>query len=61
MSIQSEINRIKGNVADAYSALSGKGATLPATQNTDNLASTIATLSDPAVAMTVEQVRAICV
>lgn len=60
MSIQSEISRISGNVADAYSALSEKGATLPAKQNTDNLASTIESIPT-AVAMTVEQIREICV
>lgn len=59
MSIQSEINRISGNVADAYSALSAKGATLPSKQNTDNLPSTIESIPT-AEAMTVAQIRAIC-
>lgn len=45
MSIASEILRISGNVADAYTACSNKGATLPVTQNSDNLASTIASIS----------------
>ena len=45
MSISSEITRISGNIADAYTAASGKGATMPATQNSDNLASTINTIS----------------
>ena len=45
MSIASEITRIQGNISDAYTAASAKGATLPATQNSANLASTISTIS----------------
>jgi hypothetical protein len=45
MSIASEITRIQGNIADAYTEASAKGATMPATQNRENLASTIATIS----------------
>ena len=45
MSIASEITRIQGNIADAYTEANAKGATMPATQNSDNLASTIATIS----------------
>ena len=45
MSIASEITRINGNIAAAYTAASGKGATLPATQNSANLANCIATIS----------------
>ena len=45
MSIASEITRIQNNIADAYTAASGKGATIPATQNSANLASTIGTIS----------------
>lgn len=41
MTIASEITRIKGNIAGAYSALEEKGATLPETQNSANLAATI--------------------
>ena len=41
MSIASEITRINNNIAAAYTALDGKGATLPATQNSANLADTI--------------------
>lgn len=44
MSIASEITRITDNVADAYTAANAKGATMPATQNSDNLASTVATI-----------------
>lgn len=41
MSIASEITRIKGNIADAYTACDNKGATMPVTQNSDNLADCI--------------------
>lgn len=43
MSIASEITRISGNIADAYTACNGKGATMPssASQNSDNLATCI--------------------
>lgn len=44
MSISSEILRIQGNVSDAYTAANAKGATMPVSQNSDNLASTIATI-----------------
>lgn len=40
MSVQSQINRIKSNIEDAYDALAAKGATMPQTQNSDNLAQT---------------------
>lgn len=45
MSIASEITRINTNIASAYTACSNKGATMPVTQNSANLASTIATIS----------------
>jgi len=45
MSVASEINRIKSNIADAYTEAEAKGATMPATENSDNLADTIATIS----------------
>ena len=41
MTIQSEINRIKANIADCYDTLTAKGATIPATENVANLASCI--------------------
>lgn len=44
MTIASEITRIKNNIAGAYTALSAKGATLPATQNSANLATTVASV-----------------
>lgn len=40
MSVQSEINRIKSNIEDAYDALASKGAIMPQKQNSDNLAQT---------------------
>lgn len=45
MTIASEVTRIKNNIASAYTVASGKGATLPATQNSDNLANCISTIS----------------
>lgn len=44
MSVQSEIDRITQNVADTYSALEEKGATMPAEQNSDNLPATARTV-----------------
>lgn len=44
MTIASEITRINNNIASAYTALSDKGATLPATQNSANLVNTIGSL-----------------
>ena len=44
MTIASEITRINGNIAAAYTALSNKGATMPATQNSNNLATTVASV-----------------
>ena len=40
MSVQSEINRIKSNIEDAYDALASKEATMPQKQISDNLAQT---------------------
>jgi hypothetical protein len=45
MSVASEINRIKANIADAYDEAEAKGATMPATENSANLADTIASIS----------------
>ena len=42
MSIASEITRINTNIAAAYTACGDKGATMPQTQNSQNLADTIA-------------------
>ena len=41
MSISSEINRISTNISDALDAVSGKGVTVPAGSNSDDLASLI--------------------
>lgn len=41
MSINSEINRITGNIAAAYVAAAEKGATMPQQPNSENLAGTI--------------------
>lgn len=62
MSIQSEISRITGNIASAYTALSAKGATMPSVQNTANLKSTIEGLPEVAEpeAMSIETIRRIC-
>lgn len=42
MSIQSEINRISGNVSDALDAIEAKGVTIPSGSNSDDLADLIA-------------------
>lgn len=44
MSISSEITRINGNIASSYSEVSAKGGTIPAAQNSANLASAIASI-----------------
>lgn len=44
MTIASEIIRIEGNIAAAYTAANNKGATLPATQNSANLATCIGSI-----------------
>ena len=45
MSIASEISRINQNISAAYTACSDKGATLPAAQNSANLADTIESIT----------------
>lgn len=45
MTIASEITRINGNIAAAYTAANNKGATMPATQNSANLATCIGTIN----------------
>lgn len=44
MSVQSEIDRINGNIASTYSVLSDMGAATPAEANSDNLAATAASI-----------------
>lgn len=41
MTIVSEITKLQNNLSDSYTACQGKGATMPANQNFDNLADTI--------------------
>lgn len=53
MTIASEITRIKNNIAGAYTALSAKGATMPATQNSANLATTVASVPAGGTTLTV--------
>ena len=48
MSIKTEINRIRGNVAAAYSAAAAKGADMPANMNSDNLAATVLSIETQA-------------
>ena len=45
MSVASEITRINNNIANAYTACNNKGATLPQTQNSNNLANCINSIS----------------
>lgn len=45
MSIADQITRIKNNIAASYAECSAKGATLPATENSENLPDTIASIS----------------
>ena len=45
MTVASEITRIKTNIANAYNSASEKGATLPAVQNSDNLATCISSIT----------------
>lgn len=45
MTIASEIQRIQGNIADAYNSCAAKGATMPVTNNSASLAATIDTIT----------------
>ena len=45
MTIADEIARIKTNILNAYTSCQNKGATLPETQNSANLATTIDSIS----------------
>lgn len=44
MSIESQITRINNNIAAAYTQAEAKGATMPATENSANLADTVASI-----------------
>ena len=52
MSIQSEITRISGNVADAFEAIEAKGVQVPAGSNSDDLADLIAMIRGGGVVVT---------
>lgn len=45
MTIASEIQRIQTNIANAYDAAEAKGATMPVTENSDSLATTIESIT----------------
>lgn len=47
MSIQSEIDRISGNVSDALDAVAAKGVTVPSGANSDNLPDLISAIPTP--------------
>lgn len=53
MSVLSEIDRIKANVASTYNALEEAGAEMPQTQNTDNMPSTAASIKLKMVVKTI--------
>lgn len=55
MSIASEIERIKTNIANAYVELESKGATLPTERNSDNLSNVITTVPTGGGDMELEQ------
>ena len=44
MSVQSEINRIKSAISDAYDEVDAKGGTMPVSETVDNLADAIASI-----------------
>ena len=49
MSIQSEIDRLKKAIADAFAAVSNKGGTVPASETSGNLASAIESIPVPQI------------
>lgn len=49
MSIANEIARIKTNIEKAYAECDDSYATMPQTQNSENLSSTISTIIDNAM------------
>ena len=54
MSVQSEIGRIKQNVADTYTALNELGADMPEEQNSNNLAAAVRSLANGLNADTID-------
>lgn len=61
MSIQSEAERIKANVAATYAAAAELGADMPDVQNSDNLASTVGVVASEVEVQTdlMEQIAAV--
>lgn len=49
MSVQSEINRLKQAISDAFTAVSNKGCTVPASKTSGNLASAIESIPVPQI------------
>lgn len=49
MSVSTQITRIKTNIANTYTALKTKGATIPSSQTSANLKSTVESLSSATV------------
>jgi len=45
MSVADQINRIKTNIANTYTAAQSKGATMPQTQNSDNLVTCVQSIT----------------
>ena len=59
MDINSEIERISTNIASAYIVCSNKGATMPATQNLDNLSNCVASIQPSAIGIDREIVNGV--
>ena len=56
MTIQSEIQRIKDNIADAYDSCDSKGATMPESLTSDNLADCIDSITGGGASGILEQI-----
>lgn len=54
MSIKSEIDRLKQNISNTYTALSNLGATIPSSKNSANLPSAVNSLNGKLDADTVD-------
>lgn len=46
MSVATAIENLSGRIQDAYTALSAKGATMPAAKNSYNLSATVDTITE---------------
>lgn len=53
MSIQTQIDRISGNISSALTAIAGKGVTVPDGSNSNNLAELIAQISSSGMKFTI--------